>query len=205
MDPEERVGLGAGCGGGLVVGFGELPGAGGGLGGLLGDLEGVDVLVVLLVGESLQLHGVVAELGECHRCAGRGRDRLGCGECVAGGVVGGQDDRDGQVAGGGDGVGELPGLLGVHITRADQDPRQRLRCAGVVGLLVDFEEERAEVGDDGGHVGHRPDPTSGQQGRQAGAEADRHDLGVVGPPARPGLQGHRPADGENIVGCAFEE
>lgn len=22
---------------------------------------------------------------------------------------------------------------------------------------VDFEEERAEVGDDGGHVGHRPD------------------------------------------------
>ncbi len=120
------------------MGFGELPGSGGGLGRLLGDLERVEVLPVLLVGQPLQLHRLFAELGERHRSAGRGGDVLSGRERGAGGVVRGQDDRDGQVPGGRDGVGELPGLLGVDVYGADQDPRQRFGHVRVAGLLVDL-------------------------------------------------------------------
>ncbi|MEU2578727.1 hypothetical protein ACIP3B_36125 [Streptomyces anulatus] len=127
------------------------------------------------------------------------------GNAGAGGVVCGQDDRDGQVPGGRDGVGELPGLVGVDVSGADQVPRQRFGHVRAAGLLADLQEQRSAVGDDGGHMGQRPDPAAGQQRREAGPESHGHDLGAVGPPARSGFQGHRPADGEDVVGSAVEE
>ncbi|MFC8706648.1 hypothetical protein ACFUIV_31300 [Streptomyces anulatus] len=47
-----------------------------------------------------------------------------------------------------------------YVCGADQDPRQWFGHVRVAGLLVDFQEERSEVGDDGGHVGERPDPAA---------------------------------------------
>lgn len=163
------MGFGAGCRCCLLVGFGELAGTGGGLGRLFGDLERVEVLPVLLVGQPLQLHRLLAELGERHRGAGRGGDVLGGRERGAGGVVRGQDDRDGQVTGGRDGVGELPGLLGVDVSGADQDPRQGFGHVRVAGLLVDLQEQSSEVGDDGAAAG----PGRGAEASRGGSRARR--------------------------------
>ncbi len=168
--------------------------------------ERVEVLPVLLVGQPLQLHRLLDELGERHRGAGRGGDAL----------RGRERGRGWRRLRAGRSRWAGPGRPRRRRRAARPGRRRRLRRRPGSTAAVRACPCRRSAGGPSGtalrgrrrrrtHMGQRPDPAAGQQRREAGPESHGHDLGAVGPPARSGFQGHRPADGEDVVGSAVEE
>ncbi|MFD4867365.1 hypothetical protein [Streptomyces sp. NPDC058412] len=189
-DPD---GQGRSGGGRLAVVLGELPRTGRG-GRLLGrDLEGVDVLPVLLVRDALKGDRGL-QRGQESLVAAGGAEDLGVGERVACAVAGGKDHGRLQIAGGGQGVGELDDVVIGVVPGPDEEPRQDLFPA-----LVCLEEEFPEVGGYGRQVRNRTDPALRQRAGEAGAQSGGEDFAVVGPCEGAQFQGEGAGDFKDFV------